>query len=81
MLLAPVIAFLAADGFERGFAHWEKTLLALLWIVPLFTRAVAEVTLIPLAVPSMVLVFIFLLHRAMQEVDGARADTVLRSAP
>ncbi len=28
MLLAPAIAFIAADGVARGFAPWEKTLLA-----------------------------------------------------
>ena len=26
MLLAPAIAFLAADGLARGFAPWEKTI-------------------------------------------------------
>ena len=41
MLLAPAIAFLAADGFARGFAPWEKTVLAALWIVPLVARSVA----------------------------------------
>ena len=51
MLLAPAIAFLAADGLARGFAPWEKTLLAALWIVPLVARTVAGATLIPLAVP------------------------------
>jgi alpha-1,2-mannosyltransferase len=81
MLLAPAIAFLAADGFERGFAPWEKTLLALLWIVPLFTRVVAEATLMPLAVPAMLLAFLFLLHRAMHEAGRVRAGGVLQSAP
>ena len=53
MLLAPAIAFLAADGFARGFAPWQKTILAALWIVPLVARSVPEATLIPLAVPAM----------------------------
>jgi hypothetical protein len=65
MLLAPAIGFLAAGGMSRGFAPWEKTLLAALWIVPLVTRSVAEATLIPLAVPTMLIAFGFLLHRAM----------------
>ena len=47
MLLAPAIAFLAADGFHRGFSPWEKTTLAALWIVPLVTRSVPDMTLIP----------------------------------
>ena len=41
-------AFLVADGVERGFLPWEKSLLALVWIAPLVSRAVAESTLFPL---------------------------------
>jgi hypothetical protein len=53
MLLAPAIAFLAADGASRGFSPYEKTALAALWLVPLVARGVAQLTLIPLAVPVM----------------------------
>ena len=35
MVLAPAIAFFAADGFARGFGPWEKTALAALWLLPL----------------------------------------------
>ena len=38
MVLAPAIAFLAADGLARGFGPWEKTALAALWLVPLVAR-------------------------------------------
>ncbi len=81
MLLAPAIAFLAADGTRRGFAPWEKTLLAALWLVPLLARSVAQATFIPLAVPLMLLAFGFLLRRAMADVGAARAGGVLQSAP
>lgn len=67
MLLAPAIAFLAADGMQRGFAPWEKTLQAALWLVTILTRPVAEATLIPLAVPAMIAAFVWLLQRAMTE--------------
>ena len=67
MLLAPAIAYLARDGFARGFAPYEKTILAALWIVPLVARSVPQATLIPLAVPAMLLGFILLLRRAMDE--------------
>jgi len=70
MLLAPAIAFLAADGLHRGFVHYEKTLLAALWIVPLVTRSVAEGASIPLAVPLMLVSFAFLLHRAIAETGA-----------
>jgi hypothetical protein len=64
MLLAPAIAFLAADGASRGFARYEKTALAALWLVPLVARGVAQATLLPLAVPVMLFTFALLLHRA-----------------
>ena len=72
MLLAPAIAYFALDGIARGFAPWEKTILAALWIVPLVARSVPEATLIPLAVPTMLLAFITLLHRAMNECGAPR---------
>ena len=78
MLLAPAIAFLAADGWQRGFAPWQITILAALWIVPLVARSVPEFTLIPLAVPLLLLAFGLLLRRAI----GLRQSSgVLPSTP
>ncbi len=74
MLLAPAICFLAVDGMTHGFAPWQKTLLAILWIVPLVTRSVAEATLIPLAVPAMLIAFGYLLHRAMTDAKTTNAS-------
>ncbi len=81
MLLAPAIAYLALDGFTRGFVPWQKTILAALWIVPLIARSVPQATLIPLAVPVMVLAFALLLRRAMTESGPAQASGVLQRAP
>lgn len=64
---APVIAFLAVDGVRRGFAPWEKSALAFLWIAPRLTRTVAEHTLIPLDTPAMRLVLALVLRRAADE--------------
>jgi alpha-1,2-mannosyltransferase len=64
MVLAPAIAFLAADGFSRGFGPWQKTALAALWLVPLLARSFAQATLIPLGAPVMLALFIFTLRRA-----------------
>jgi len=64
MVLAPAIAFLAADGMARGFGPWEKTALAALWLVPLVARTVPQVTLIPLGVPAMLAMFVLVLRRA-----------------
>ncbi|HTC06313.1 MAG TPA: glycosyltransferase family 87 protein [Xanthobacteraceae bacterium] len=64
MVLAPAIAFLAADGVARGFGPWEKTALAALWLVPLVARTVPQMTLIPLGVPVMLAMFVLILRRA-----------------
>jgi alpha-1,2-mannosyltransferase len=66
--LAPAIAFLAAHGFARGFAPWEKTALAFLWLMPLAARSFAEHTLIPLGVPAMLLVLVLVLKRAADDL-------------
>jgi alpha-1,2-mannosyltransferase len=64
MVLAPAIAFLAADGTARDFGPWEKTALAALWLVPLVARTVPQMTLIPLGVPVMLAMFVLILRRA-----------------
>jgi alpha-1,2-mannosyltransferase len=81
MLLVPAIAFLAADGRVRGFAPWEKTTLAALWIVPLVARSVPEMTLIPLVTPLLLAAFGLLLHRAITEAGPAQASGIFRRAP
>jgi hypothetical protein len=65
MLLAPAIAVLAADGLRHGFAPFEKTVLAALWLAPLVTRSVAETTLIPVATPLMALAFAMILRQSI----------------
>jgi alpha-1,2-mannosyltransferase len=64
MVLAPAIVFLALDGLERGFAPYEKTAVAFLWVAPLIARSFAQATLIPLGVIAMLCVMILLLRRA-----------------
>ena len=68
MVLAPAIAFVAADGFARGFGPWEKTALAALWLVPLVARSVAQLSLIPLGVPAMLAMFVLILRRAQADI-------------
>jgi alpha-1,2-mannosyltransferase len=70
MALAPAIAFLAVEGFDRGFRAWEKTALAFLWFMSLIARTVAEQTLIPLAVPAMLIVVFLVLRRAADDTGA-----------
>jgi alpha-1,2-mannosyltransferase len=64
VVLGPAIAFVAVDGFVRGFGRWEKTVLAVLWLVPLAARSVAQFTFIPLGVLAMLAMFVVILRRA-----------------
>jgi hypothetical protein len=64
MVLAPAIAVLAVDGIENGFAPWEKTALAALWLVPIVARTFAMTTMIPLGAPIMLIVMVLLLRRS-----------------
>jgi hypothetical protein len=64
MVLAPAIAFVAVDGFNRNFGPWEKTLLAALWLAPSLARGIAEISLIPIGVPAMLAVFFLILQRS-----------------
>jgi hypothetical protein len=68
VVLAPALAFLAADGLARGFGPYEKSALAFLWLAPLVARTVAEWTLVPLGVPAMLLVLALVLRRAADDV-------------
>jgi hypothetical protein len=77
MLFAPAIAFLVVNGVERGFSDYEKTVLAALWLVPLVARNLAQLTLIPLAVPAMLLAFALLLHRAQADSLACKSGGVL----
>jgi alpha-1,2-mannosyltransferase len=67
MVLAPAITFLVGNGLAHGFALYEKTALAALWLVPLIARAVPQVTFIPLGPIVIGVTFALLLGRASRE--------------
>ncbi|MEJ0009159.1 MAG: hypothetical protein WDN72_00575 [Alphaproteobacteria bacterium] len=64
--LAPAIALLARRGLRDGFAPYEKTLLALLFLCPMVTRASAQYLYIPLALPLMLALYIHLLRHSRE---------------
>lgn len=69
VVLAPAIAFLAADGFARGFGTWERSALAFVWFMPLIARSAADYALVPLGVPAMLVLFALVLRRAASDLD------------
>jgi alpha-1,2-mannosyltransferase len=49
VLLALPIAWMAHDGAQNGFLPWEKPILLMTWLLPLFARWLALTASIPLA--------------------------------
>ena len=67
------IAWLWRDGEAHGFGPWERTLLAFVWIVPLFARSLAEYSLIPIGLISSLTILAMALARALRPLP-ARSD-------
>ena len=65
VVLAVAIAFLARYGLARGFRDFEITLLATAWIMPLLSRSIAGIAAIPLGLIVMLVLYGFVLRRAV----------------
>ena len=64
-------AFLVADGLERGFLPWEKSLLALVWISPLVGRTLAEAASLPLGQLGIVVLLALAVRRTLARAEFA----------
>ncbi len=67
MMLGVSIAFAVRYAGMNGFAPYEKTVLALLWITPLIARSVMQYIGFPLGVSVMLFAYIFLLNKALSK--------------
>lgn len=56
VILLPALAWLYLDGRRHGFMRWDGTLMACVWIAPLFARPVAQFAYVPLGVLSAIAV-------------------------
>lgn len=63
-LLLPAIALAVSLGIEKGFAPYEKSILALAWLAPIAGFQVMELTFVPLTFLSAALLFAAILRRA-----------------
>jgi alpha-1,2-mannosyltransferase len=57
MVLGPAIAFVAAHGRETSFQPYEKSLLVLVWLVPMIARTGAQLTGIHIGLIATILLF------------------------
>lgn len=58
MVLAAALAFVASYLADHDVRPWVVTLMVAVWVVPLLARAIAMITLVPIAVILMVVFFI-----------------------
>ena len=77
VILALPIAWLAAEGRRSGFMPWEKSLLAFVWLMPLFARSLAGHAMVPVAPLAMLLLLADIARRAL----GTREQFALEDAP
>lgn len=78
MIAAPAIAFLAAHGLAKGFARYEKSVLAFVFLAPLLTRAIAEQIFVPLGLIALIALFAITLRRAGLDRGAAPATLPAR---
>ncbi len=71
VVLALPIAWLALEGLRAGFLPWEKSLLAFVWLLPLFARSLAGHAMIPVSPLAMLLLLADIARRsAMKQANG-----------
>jgi len=63
LVLLPATAWLYLDGRKNGVLQWDVTLMAFIWFAPLIARTVAEWTLVPLGLISILAVASIALRR------------------
>jgi hypothetical protein len=82
VVLGPALASAVAYGREKGFAPYEKSLFALLWIAPLLARPVGGLSGLPVGLLAMLGFFAIVVRRVWREApQGVRQDGLRASHP
>jgi hypothetical protein len=82
VLLAPALVLLALHGMSRGFARWEISLLAGVFLMPMVARLVGGATHAPLGALAMLALFAWTLRRARTDARAACIRTSdVRTSP
>lgn len=75
VVLAISIAFYVRHGIARGFQPFEISILAAAWVMPLISRSIAGVTLIPLGLIVMLGLYVFTMRRAISDLGSLTVRT------
>jgi len=73
VLLALPIAWLSWDAMHSGFLPWEKSILFLAWLFPLFARMLSLLASLPLTPFLLALLMLAIVRRSAAASEGARA--------
>jgi hypothetical protein len=80
VLLALPIAWLAMEGFEKGFLPYEKAVLSVAWILPRVSLPVSQSAKIPIAPIVIIALLTAILRRASYREPAAHQDQALHLA-
>jgi alpha-1,2-mannosyltransferase len=75
VVLAVAIAFFARHGLNEGFRHFEASTLAAAWVAPLLSRAIDDVTGIPLGLIALLALHFLVVRRAVLDRVGIMTGT------
>ncbi|MCC6468823.1 MAG: DUF2029 domain-containing protein [Alphaproteobacteria bacterium] len=64
VVLALPIAWMAREGIDYGFKDWEKSALALAWLLPLVSRGIASASGVQMAPLVLLALFVLIVRRA-----------------
>ena len=73
VLLALPIAWLSWDAMHSAFLPWEKSILFLVWLFPLFARVLSLLASLPLTPFLLALLMLAIVRRSAASSAGARA--------
>jgi hypothetical protein len=72
VVLGLALVWLWTDGEENGFLDWERSLMALVWIAPLFARQLAQLTLVPLGLATVLIMLAIPVRRSLVRASPFR---------
>ena len=76
VMLALPVAWLALEGRASGFLPWEKSLLVLIWLLPLFARTLAGKAMIPISPLVMLLLLAAIARRSVSPIERFQREAV-----
>jgi hypothetical protein len=80
VVLGIAIVYFARLGLSQGFRAYEISLLVAAWIAPLLSRGVAQVTAIPLGLLVLLILYIFIVRRAVMDRAGVTIGAPIAQA-